>query len=287
MGNRTCFILGLPSAGKTSYLAALIASMELHQVNTKLHWDYYTQDHHYLTNLSQQWLSGEKVGRTNPDIQQKENSLQLHDDDGMVYDLKFPDLSGETFQTQYGMREIEQEIAEQMKNCDGILLFIGPQNVIEPDLIIELPDMESLEGEEEVPPGKRNSDTDVTAVQLVTLLQDIEHLHTNSHTAIPLAVVVSAWDILQTSGINPQTYVENHLSLLWQYLETNKNMFLPVYYGVSAQGGELDTEKDVEELLERYSDKPIERIMVVDQSGTLSHDITLPLWDVMKRSTEI
>lgn len=42
MGTRSCFIVGFPSAGKTSFLAALAYSLEQRETPTRLKWEQFS-----------------------------------------------------------------------------------------------------------------------------------------------------------------------------------------------------------------------------------------------------
>ena len=85
MKNGSCFILGLPAAGKTSFLAALAYSLEQTDIQTKLKWDRFTGNHQYLALLAETWAKGEKVPRTNPGTEQERLHLQLQDSEGKVF----------------------------------------------------------------------------------------------------------------------------------------------------------------------------------------------------------
>lgn len=104
--SKSCFILGLPAAGKTSYLAALAYLLQQKAVETKLHWKNFTNDHQYLASLAETWLKCEPVSRTSMGLQQQSLSIRLCDENDNVFDVSFPDLSGEIFQRQYAEREI-------------------------------------------------------------------------------------------------------------------------------------------------------------------------------------
>ena len=172
--SKSCFILGLPAAGKTSYLAALAYSLQQRAVETKLHWRNFTDDHQYLTSLAETWLEFEPVSRTSIGLQQQSLSLRLCDNNDNVFDVSFPDLSGEIFQRQYTEREISRELSEHIINCDGVLLFLNPNEIIEPALISELPLVSRTVGKNLAPTMEREAGkTDPTEVQLVELLQDI------------------------------------------------------------------------------------------------------------------
>ena len=62
------------------------------------------------------------------------------------------------------------------------------------------------------------------------------------------------------------------MPLVWQYLHTNEEQFYCEYWGISAQGGNLDIEKEKQKLLEYENN--IERIIVVNHRGEKSNDIT-------------
>ena len=306
MKSGSCFILGLPAAGKTSYLAALAYSLEQTDIQTKFKWHKFTENHQYLALLAETWAKGEEVPRTNSGTEQERLHLQLLDSEGQVFQVVFPDLSGETFQKQYRSREMEKELADQIAACGSIMLFVNPGNMKEPELISELPadirakapaedsmqePAEQSSGEAspmgDMPADAESTETTPTAVQLVVLLQDILFLLENREiNSMPLAVVVSAWDVVNAHTA-PEQHVKERLPLLWQYLYTHSDQLKVLYYGVSAQGGPLDSEEKSEQLLEKYSAVPVERILVVGPDGEESHDITSPLWDMMHASVEM
>ncbi len=286
MGTRSCFIVGFPSAGKTSFLAALAYSLEQRETPTRLKWEQFSGNQQYLVKLAETWCAGSQVPRTMLNTQQDALHLGLIDTDGSTYDVTFPDLSGETFQAQYIDREIRQSLAKMVRDSGSFLLFLNPEKIIEPTLITNLPsntrhseDAESIEGR------KRNPlDDDSTAAQLVVLLQDF--LALRNWQRFQLGVVVSAWDIVKDDYRLPQDFVKQHLPLLWQYLVSNSDVLFTRYYGVSAQGGSLQSPEEAECLVEQFEDQPLHRILVVNESGIVSHDITLPLWEMMGAQTE-
>ena len=100
---------------------------------------------------------------------------------------------------------------------------------------------------------------------------------------IALGVVVSAWDVISALDENwrPEEFVHKRLPLLWQYLTSNPEIFRVRYYGVSAQGGNLRSE-NADALLERYEEKPIERMWALTSDGKHTHDLSLILWETLK-----
>lgn len=285
MKQNNCFIIGLPETGKTTYLAALSYTLKQAKEPTKLRWQNFNGDHQYLTQLIKTWLSGEKVARTAPAMQQKKLTLEVIDEKNTVYTVSFPDLSGELFQEQYKNREIDKNTTEYIKNCESFMLFLNPKNLHVPDYISSVPvkDRENIQSDvklnNENTNNEYNFNTAPSAVQLVDILQFVDFLKNNA--PYKLSIIVSAWDIIEegTPDLKPEQFVLEQLPLLWQYITSNSPKIQVYYYGVSAQGGTL--EGDVSTFLSKFGWKPTERIIVVDNIGKRSHDITLPLWEVM------
>lgn len=283
--SKSCFILGLPAAGKTSYLSALAYSLQQGVIETKLHWNRYSGNQQYLANLSTTWAAAESVSRTSISNQQNCLSLCLKDNDNNVYNVTFPDLSGETFQKQYTDHEIEDFLAESIIESEGILLFINPQRIVSPALISDLPLKTRLLPIENQNKFERNpSQDDPTEVQLVSLLQDIMFIRCEKKCS--LIIIVSAWDTVKEYQTIPEKFISKHMPFLWQFVKANDKMFSTSFYGVSAQGGSYDTPEQSEQLVSQYMEKPAERILVVNSHGEELHDITLPLWEAMNNVSE-
>lgn len=279
--SKSCFILGLPAAGKTSYLSALTYSLQQNKIETKLHWNKYSSNHQYLAQLSDRWLAAEPVSRTSIANQQSNLCLCLKGQDNNSYNVTFPDLSGEIFQKQYTDREIDDALAKSIADCNGILLFINPIQIIEPTLISELPlSHRNFIAEEENQVERNPTRNDPTEVQLVSLLQDIMYLRNGN--IFTLIIIISAWDTVKEYETIPEKFVSDRLPLLWQFVKSNDVVFSTSFYGVSAQGGSYESPDQSEQLINQHMDNPAERILVVDSRGEESHDITLPLWEAVK-----
>lgn len=280
MKDKKCFIMGLPEAGKTTYLAALWYVLK-NSSHSKLTVKKYTGNLSYITNISGKWVNTEKIERTKPTYEEKSIILTLEDDEKDIISLSIPDLSGESFQNQYEKREAEKGIAEYVKESEGILLFINPDTIKEPFLISELSLSARASGENEnAELTTRNpKENDPTQVILVELLQFV--LQMRNENPVNLGIVLSAWDLIG-DGSMPEDFVKNKLPLLWQYVFSNSKYFKTLFYGVSAQGGSLDNS---EELLK--NENPCDRVIVVDNKGNISKDITLPLSMVVSGESEI
>jgi hypothetical protein len=283
MDTKSCFIMGLPEAGKTTYLAALWYCLSQPPGKTVLRLKNYSGNHTYLTKINEKWLDVERALRTNIHAEEKELTLILMDSLEQEYSVTFTDLSGESFQKQYIDREINKETAEYVRQCDGILLFVNPLTIQEPELISELSVSLRMSNDSNEFPPARNPLSDPTDVQLVELLQFVAFLRDNKQ--VRLGLVVSAWDTInKTQYDTPQDFIKNHLPLIWQYLNSNYELFDLFSYGVSALGGSLENLEEVNRL-SSYDD-PMERIIVVDNEHNSSNDITLLLWKALNKVGE-
>ena len=273
MKNKQLSIMGLPSAGKTTFLAALWYFIN-NGKNVSLKNDKYINDQAYLADISNKWADVNALDRTQRSSEKLKLSLQLKTSTGSMVTIDFPDLSGESFQNQWGDREISKEHAEIQKQATGAILFIHPGKIIEDDLLSSLD--QSLLSDQT---GTVDNVNDInkwdyknapTQVQLVELLQFLSYLR--DLRPLHLVLIISAWDLIQNSEKKPNEWIRERLPLLWQYVESNKELFNVTCYGISAQGGNLDA---VDALLD--IEDPCDRVLVVDQEGNHSNDITLPI----------
>ena len=279
MNEKACFIIGLPNAGKTTYLAALSYALMQKKTKTKLHFSRYSGNQQYFAKLANVWLEATEVARTSKQIEQASLLIDLVDDDHNPYVITFPDLSGETFQRQYVDREMEPEIALAISNSDSVILFVNPTDIKESTLIpMVTPELRAGTNCDE-PRNREPIRDDPTAVVLVELLSFISFI--KKDCKIRLTIVVSAWDTVNKDYAIPEECIKNRMPLLWQYVCSNPLLFDCTYYGVSAQGGDLKDEEASEALLEKYQNNPAERVSVVDNNGKIGHDISLPLWTAM------
>ena len=282
MSEKSCFILGMPEAGKTTFLAALWYCVN-YSIDSILKLKAMDADLTYLSDISTKWSQAEQVSRTKLDFEKKEITLSLESKDGSLFKITFPDLSGETFQAQYEDREVTTYIANYIKRSQGILLFINPKKISEPNFISEVePSIRDIASTSDHIERDPKSD-DPTQVQLVELLQFINYIR--EEQPVNLGIIISAWDVVEGNhehkSDSPEEFVCKRLPLLWQYVASNSKIFKMEYFGISAQGGEISGNCD--EILD--IDDPCKRVIVVDNNNR-SHDITLPLFMVVNELNE-
>ena len=273
MNTEKYFIMGLPEAGKTTYLAALWYVLD-NSTDSSLKIKKYSRDHTYLTNIANKWADVCKLSRTHESTEVLKIELSLKSSHDENITLAFPDLSGESFQKQYEYREVKVKHAKLIKDCSGVFLFIHPDKIKEPFLISNIPSSIRNGGTEDTSTEKKtwNPKEAPTQVQLVELLQFLTFLRNGQ--PVRLAIVVSAWDRIDKAqkDITPEYFIKKRLPLLWQYLMSNSEYLSITYYGVSAQGGDLS---ESEKLLEITN--PCDRITIIDNEGNRFKDKKLPI----------
>jgi len=273
-------IVGLPGAGKTTFLAALWHVVEYNGVGAGLTVERLDGDREYLNEIRSRWLKCESQLRTSTSSEASVTMLLRAQPAGDTMEISFPDMSGESFRAQWTTRQWSDEYNDLVQGATGVMLFVHPVGISEPHRIDQADELVAALGDvggggevqrQEVPPW--NPDDAPTQVQLVELLQFIG---AKKRVGMNLAVVISAWDIASRSETRPTEWLRLRLPLLSQYLSANDDTWNTTIFGVSAQGGDFET--DAERLLTEHI--PAKRIIVVD-GDTTSSDITAPVRKLM------
>ena len=303
-------LVGLPASGKTTFLAALWHVVESNEVDASLRLATYDGDYAYLNQIRDKWLRGEAVGRTQTAPRPVHLPLvaQTTVDDaidngatGESFALDIPDMSGETFRDQWRSREWTTDFDALARRANGVLFFVHPdikESREIADIAIAVGDTsgavgdasgeageDSQDWEEEtasahqVATGKPwTPDESSTQIVAVELLQFLRRAAPSGPFSV--AVVVSAWDLVPPTlhadePPVPTRWVEERLPLLWQYLESNRGDVRWTAFGISAQGGDLESD-GFKEGLAGVLDHA-ERVRVVAETGHEGHDISAPL----------
>lgn len=271
--NKKCFIAGLPSAGKTTFLAALWNLIN-HDSDAKLKLSK-IENGQYLATLSNKWANMEPLERTVPSGEQANISIKLEMTNKTIFDLQLPDLSGETFQNQYEMREISEEVAKYIEDADAILFFINVSSIKLLGLISEQKFPRSSTPTTSIV-NRNPKEDDPIQIQVIELLQFILFIRKNK--MLKIGFMFSAWDVIKSSlnDFKPEQFLEQRMNMLWQFCQANDDVIEYQTWGISAQGGSLK-EKDL--LLDK--EYPYERIFVEGNDGYKGYDLTLPLYLLM------
>lgn len=281
-------LIGLPSTGKTSFLAALWYAIQQKQSPTDLVLKKLDGDSGYLNKIRDAWLAFKPVGRNPTDTETFVSMwLKRSEGDEEVH-LTFPDVSGESFKQQWTSRQLTVSYDKCLRSANGGILFIHPNSITLPLRIAEVDDLAALIDDDvakeaaaptTVAPPSTPWDIEKapTQVQLVELLQFLMR-HPHFRQPFRLAIAISAWDLVAASKVNPENWIAQQLPLLCQFLSSNRKSFEVAFYGVSAQGGNYDGD-DVAALQNK---NPARRIEIVGNGVKNKHDITEPIRWLMR-----
>lgn len=293
---RSVLVCGLPASGKTTFLAALWHTVQTQEVRTALTLDSLAfGDYEYLNAIRQRWQRGRRQPRTVGPAQRV--GIDFRSSSGRKARLVFLDRSGETFDNLWDTRSCSHEVAEQLRQRDGILLFLRSWGLKEPVSLAEIltieaeminaspsvePQGDSVEPQGDAPEDKTTRWSAESAPDQVKIVDLLQTLVRNFEISRPerLAIVVSAWDRVEEYG-TAEAFVEQRMPLLWQYLRYGEHGFEFRLYAVSAQGGEYVKEEHAgdypQELVNLLTlEQPSTRVRLF-QAKIPDHDLTVPL----------
>jgi hypothetical protein len=299
---KNILLLGLPENGKTSFLAALYYTASSEIPNKSIKEYQMSAESTYLNMIRKQWLGCEKVDRTINVTSTSTKDVMLHLESlkfNQRFDLHIPDVAGESFITQFVDRLWEKSYEQQVNTAGGILLFVHPAR-LRPHVLIDDTQFAAaaLTGfnEENDQPGnvkiedherenvahhnpliKETVEFKAEECPTQIILSDIlqNHLEQNHSNSLNIAIVISAWEtVLENENHTPEKWLELNLPLLYQYLSCNFEQISYKVFGVSAQGGDIGNQVDVDRL--QNCDDPTDRI-IVQTADQKSKDIGIPI----------
>jgi hypothetical protein len=266
-------LIGLPSTGKTSFLAAMWYMVNQSEIQCALMLDRLEGDSRYLNQIRDAWLEYKPVPRNPLDSEKAVSMILKRRDSGATVELTFPDLSGESFRLQWAQRQFTTHYDQRLRAAKGAILFVHPESVSKPHRIDSLNELVAAmagsvqdgsgatEEDGEVAPNPWDIEKAPTQVQLVELLQFISS-RDYFRPPFRLAIVVSAWDLISHMWKNADDWISKELPLLREFLDCNSGLFEVQLYGVSAQGGRYASSlltagnfKDAKAFAERMSQR--------------------------------
>ena len=273
MPTHSITICGLPGSGKTTFLAALWHLVTAQDnTPTQLHFKNINGDNKHLNLITRKWRNAETQEHT---VFGSKEIVKMNLTNGISEEITlcFPDLSGEIFSRLWENRDCDEELQTILSESSGILLFVHADHIRKPQWILEITSLSKEIGIQQ----KKTKETDwhprlaPTQVKLVDILQ----LLRSDPLRIPakkLAIMLSAWDKVSVEMLTPNNFLKQHLPLLYQYLSSSSEWLQSRIYGISAQGGDYNTQ--AQSL--REQDTPSERIQLI-YNDSKTHDITEPL----------
>jgi DNA polymerase III delta prime subunit len=286
MSEKKILLAGLPSTGKTTFIAALWYYVNCSNTDKSLTLNSLAKgEQEYLNKIRQAWLSYEQVQRNIiANFKGEEVIMNLKKtENGENIVLNIPDFSGEAFKAHFDSREWTKEYDAIINDLTGLVLFINPSDEKNRSVLISKVNETARLLGDKIPETNegvilKNWDPEHTSnqVKLVESLQFIQ-FHKLQNRTLKVSVVISLWDeVIKNHGNNsftPEKWLEKHMPLLYQFIICNKFNFLAEYFGISAQGLDYVDDEKVEEFT---NSDPIKRILV-KQNDIISNDIARPI----------
>ena len=303
MDKKKVFMIGMPSSGKTTYLASLCRLLLYggQETGWKLDVKDVPEGFERVQILIKNINSYKAVKRTYG-LELNNVALSLYNQNQEWMQFVVPDSSGEIFRDLVYDRRIASNIMDHIVESDMLLFFINVNTMIweeriklgeksaikqlneeqgdkvtqsAEDIVEEYArdrENEQIKSKEQVKNKEKEQKKYNNQSALVELLQIIIYLVPHS---LNIRFVISAWDLVEKEfkqdKVTPKEYIKIKLPLLYQYLEFNPKLIDYEIWGVSAQGGDFDDEDDLKKL---QSNNGEDYICVVDSKADTSKDLT-------------
>jgi double-GTPase-like protein len=284
MTERSMIICGLPGSGKTTFLAALWHLVTSREIETALRFESLRNgDASHLNALSARWRNAKIQDRTEM-AANRLVSMNLLASGGNPVRLTFPDLSGESYRRMWEERDCDPAVAEMLTTGEGLLLFVHADQIQAPKSVVEVATQSKKLGidvadGQDAPWSPRLAPTQVQLVDLLQLLR-LPPLNLGPQR---VAIMLSAWDKVAPENRTPEAFLAERLPLFDQYLRSGADGWTWRVFGVSAQGGDYETQNKIMTKTQRADldvlrnlDQPSLRIKVVSEAAE-SHDLTGPV----------
>jgi len=276
---REILVMGLPKAGKTTFIAALWHVISTKEISSELQMAELQPSRDHLNAISKRWRECVAVERT---IQGKDRKVTLNlqtADGSKVFRLTLPDTSGEVFTRIFENRKWTASFGNTVESSDALMFFLHPDSLIVPQRIDDGV-AEAVHVMEAVEPAQQETSAIPKSIpwdanraspqaKILDLLQLV--IRARKNRPLRIVIVISAWDLVKHKRLSPEKWLAEKASLVWQFLNANEAKRPYIVYGVSAQGDDYAQADTLREFI-----KASERIVVVSEHQS-SSDITKPL----------
>lgn len=301
-------ILGGPSSGKTTYLAALITALR-DGVSTVFDTPTLPDDAAVIERLEDDLLDGRYPLRTASSTVQALSIELPFKDDREAASLDVSDYAGEEVERLFERRDGGWSAEWNARaHASGVLIFIRPPKweplprikprvaagpgLSGPERIFARPELDTEVGVTVDLGDETRVPTELAAIELLQFLRFVRGLAPGERPprgSMRVAVLISAWDAVDASwkGQGPEKFVKQNAALLQQYLWSNYQADDVQIFGLSATGGDLRDPSYKEQFESAGNDEPTGFVVWSDADGLqTSHDVTIPLaWALMGNST--
>lgn len=297
MNKKKVFMIGMPSSGKTTYLASLCRLLLYGEQDAELKLDTKdVPDGFDRVGKFIKYLNSYKTVERTYGADFYKVKLNLYNQKQECIQFVVPDLSGEIFRDLVYDRRIPSNIMDQIIESDMLLFFINVNTMV-PEERIKIGEKSAMkqlneeQGETNIKSAENKAEERFKNKEkeqaenneeeqkkynnqsaLVELLHSIVYLVPHS---LNVRFVISAWDLVEKEfeqdKVKPEEYIKIKLPLLFQYLVFNSKLIDYEIWGVSAQGGDFE---DKDDLLKLQSGNGEDYVYVIDSEAEISKDLT-------------
>ena len=252
-------LIGMPQTGKSTYLGALWALVQS-PLETAVSEASFAGDRSYIQRLAEQVARGQELDRTGVDTNEAMSVVLDFEGLGSA-DVMIPDTSGESLRVLVESQLWHPRLLDACAQATAIVLFVHPARlrVPQPVSLLAVAGAASADLEQEPAPFDVHEHAS-TAAELIDVFENLTEL-CRERWPIRLAVIVSAWDRVD-GELTPYDWLAARLPGLLSTIEAGAEMAGFEVFGVSAQGGSLETR---EELLAKG--EICDRVYARDRSG--------------------
>lgn len=285
MNTKRYYMMGIPESGKTTFLVAFTFMLEDQTEGTRLHLNPSEPPEGMTKEFKEEmdhWGKFEPLTHTRVG-QIHKMKYTLYDEKEERYILEIPDRYGEIFSNIVLNRYIDDDTRAEWLAADKILFFVNFERMNignQEELLTELPQetqqllmngKKSLEKKEDDADNKFILPDQFVLVELLQMLQEVRK------NGIFIKFIISAWDSLNFQSIDhekrlPEIVFEKYLPFVYQFLKSNSDSIHADFWGVSAQGSDLVDKEEVKKMSQALDS--MERVIVVDSKGEVSHDLS-------------
>lgn len=261
---KKCVIVGLPGAGKSTFIGAFWAIEKNGDSGHKLTCVKYPEDTVYLDELKKNWLEQSKVQRTLSEIPQ-EMRLTLHSSSlNEDLELHIPDFKGEIFQKVL-MNNVSEETSNWFNTAECIIYFIknSPPDTLQDEMPSD--DSNEINSKNMKPQPIQINDISEWTQNIMLL----KYLCNQMGNDIPISICLSAWDEINTT-LTVDHWIETNRPFFYNFISHHFTNFK--LFAISAQGLEYNDEKFEE--YQRFTELKERAYVYTDLK---SFDITEPL----------
>lgn len=264
---KRCIIVGLPEAGKSTYIGAFWAIEKDGNTGHKLICSKYPEDSTYLDSLKMEWNRQETVNRSSMQ-DHIEITFELKDNQtGRNISLCIPDFKGERFQAIL-QNNLAPEVDKWLRETDSVLFFVGYS---ERDMLQDEIGCVTVESQSSSPKVLTINDISHWTKNIMLLKYIVQNYNIRK-----FSICISAWDRVDMEiYATVEDWLRQQSAFLLNYIKEN----IPEYklFGVSAQGLNYNDrlpDESIENIQERAENH--QRAYVFE--GEKIYDITEPLY---------